>query len=131
MAGRLLRDRLLPPLAARAAELRAFGGLLRDAAASGRLPALSDVPAEVATTGAAAAALAAALLVSPRCRRALLDAADTALATALLVVLAAVLMSLPLGTLYVSYRGLLHLGASLADSHPLLAKLLPQAPPPA
>jgi hypothetical protein len=39
---------------------------------------------------------------------------------------------LPLpGTLYVSWRGLLFLAASLAESYPIVAKLLPHIPPPA
>lgn len=33
----------------------------------------------------------------------------------------------PAGTLYISYRGLLFLAASLAGSYPLIAKLLPAA----
>jgi len=112
----------------RAAELREFADLAHAAAASGKVPDLAAVPREVLVTGCAATS-AVLLLILPRPRRLLTNTLDTVLASILLVLLIAVLVSLPLCTLYISYRGLLFLAASLSESYPIVAKLLPQIPP--
>lgn len=114
-------------LKARGEDLHALALLLLQAAQTGRLPDLADVPWPTLATGACALTLLALALV-PGGRRLLSDALDTLLATALLVALVAALLCLPLATVYVSYRGLLFLAASIAESHPALAKLLPSLP---
>jgi hypothetical protein len=83
-------------LEARAAELRAFAQLAQSAAVTGRVPELSDVPQQVLITGGCATALFALALL-PRGRRLLSDTVDTFLATALLILLVGVLLSLPFG----------------------------------
>lgn len=83
---------------ARAADLAAFGTLVAGAASSGKLPDLDTVPREVLATGGAAFAAALVLAIGPA-RRAVAAALDTALASVLLVALAALLVSLPFGEL--------------------------------
>jgi hypothetical protein len=91
---------LLSLAAARGADLAAFATLVQSSASTGQLPELSQVPQQVLYTGGTAVALALLLLV-PRGRRLLFDTADTAVATvaaiALLLVLIATLLSVPLG----------------------------------
>lgn len=122
-----LRQQLQPVVEARAVELAAFAELVQTAAANRQLPQLSDVPNQVLLTGSCATALVLLALL-PRGRRLISDTVDTLLASVLLLVLIVLLLSLPFGTLYISYRGLLFLAGSLAESYPLLAKLVPQLP---
>eukprot|EP00955_Chlamydomonas_euryale_P016367 175011-Chlamydomonas_euryale.AAC.6 len=83
-----------------ASDLAAGAALAREAAASGKLPTISSVPANVAETcsyTAAATVLVAMLLAAPRARRAVWDAVDTALAVVCLVLLLGVVLGMPFG----------------------------------
>lgn len=96
MQAQALAQDLRELLAARADDLRAFAQIAAAAAESRQLPDLSSVPTRVLLTGGGALA-AVALALVPRGRRAVGEVVDTVLATALLIVLIAVLLSLPLG----------------------------------
>jgi hypothetical protein len=87
---------LKPSAEARLAELTQFAEIAVNAAKSGQLPDLAEVPQQVLLTGGAAVSLAFLLLL-PRGRRLVIGSLDTALATALCLALLALLLGLPLG----------------------------------
>mmetsp|Transcript_15389 Transcript_15389/g.45334 ORF Transcript_15389/g.45334 Transcript_15389/m.45334 type:complete len:132 (-) Transcript_15389:517-912(-) len=109
-----------------ASDLAAGAALAREAAASGKLPTISSVPANVAETcsyTAAATVLVAMLLAAPRARRAVWDAVDTALAVVCLVLLLGVVLGMPFGAVYIGYRGIGFLLTSLVGAFPQLRAL--------
>ncbi|GBF98826.1 hypothetical protein Rsub_11591 [Raphidocelis subcapitata] len=122
------RSRLQPALEARGAELAQFAALAQAAARSGELPDWSAVPREVLATGAAATALALALLV-PRGRRLVLGTLDTLAATALCLLLLACLLSIPVGGVYLLLRAAsLAVGFAVDTGLPALARAVPGMP---
>jgi hypothetical protein len=106
------------------AAVKAARALLNGRPLQPSLASLIDgLPPGALQTGAALAAFVVALLftaTSARARR----AADTAVAAFLLFALALILFALPIGTLYVSLRGLSLLASALVDACPPLARLV-------
>jgi hypothetical protein len=92
----------------RRADLAVLAGLAQEALRTGELPPLQgdgDVPLRTAGEAAAVAVAALALLLSGRARAVARDVVDTLAAVALLVVMLVVLLGVPLGALYVLWRG--------------------------
>lgn len=81
---------------ARGDNLAEFAALLSSAASTGSLPDPATVPRDVLATGGAALAAVLVLAVAPA-RRCVLAAADTAVASVLLVLLALLMLGLPFG----------------------------------
>ena len=113
-------------LADRVADLSLARRLAQDAIAAGRLPAPSAVPASVAATAGAVLAagpLAAAAVASPSVRRFLYEAADTVLACILLVALLAIVLGLPVGAVYLLFKGAVYFVHSVVTSPWVTARL--------
>jgi len=82
----------------RIVELDAGKNLLITSAQTGTLPVLSNIPQNVFITSVAAFMLTAAML-APKPRKLVFDVVETIIATALLLLLVALLLGLPLGQL--------------------------------
>lgn len=91
----------------RRADLAVLAGLAQEALRTGEPPLQGDgdVPLRTAGEAAAVAVAALALLLSGRARAVARDVVDTLAAVALLVVMLVVLLGVPLGALYVLWRG--------------------------
>lgn len=99
-------------LAVKVAELRQAQDIVVRASQAGTFPDLKQVPESVLQTIQGTLlllGLSLVLLLSRRSRKLALDTAETLVATSLLILIIAIILGLPVGIIYLSYRGLHYL----------------------